>query len=777
MFSALKKLVGSEPGPPKEKNIPAGLQSMNQSLQRRYAKGVQYNMKIVIRGDRNTGKSTLWQRLQGQKFVEEYIPTQEIKVTSIHWSYKTTDDVVKVEVWDVVDKGQKYPLPEGVGKGKKKGDNLKLENEPQEQSDNEVALDAEFLDVYKNCNGVVMMFDITKQWTYNYILRELPKVPHHVPVCVLGNHRDMGDHRIILPDDIRDFIAGLNRPRGSSYIHYAESSMKNGFGLKYLHRFFNIPFLQLQRETLLRQLETNQLDIDATLEELCVQQETEDQNYEIFLDMTDSRGKGYSSPGRANGQSPSSGSQSPVVPPSRDSADSSPGIPQSPVPTQVQQSPPSSSTSSLPEPSSAAASPPPPPDLQAPEQTTPFPSLSTAPPTPTAAPPLKRGIISRLFGSSPVPEPPAAKPEPPAPVCPEKVQSVDDFVPDDGLDRSFLEESIPPKARVAPPPSASAPVDSDSDGEGQGGNPMVAEFQDDLDLDDVEAAPLPPPSVSIPSKDLPLSSDEDELQPKVTVAQDEDLESEPQNPIEDLDSLSLHSQSKAPEAVLTTHTEQIKMDAQAPEPTALVPTSVPAQPIKQSKRREAKEAIAQAESSDTDGDAPVAKQLLSYVMDDPDFESEESDTQKAVKESFPVRNDLSDLSDEDIIPEKMPEPMKPTVLSFKSKNENDLFGLGFENKAATNKESSDEQDVKETKPSTKEKKKKKKKNKEEEDKASKKKHKHKKKEKDEAGTGDEKEKEKRKKKSRKSGDLDDLESFLAGGAEAAKRDEGDYEEL
>lgn len=36
------------------------------------------------------------------------------------------------------------------------------------------------------------------------------------------------------------------RPMGSSYIHYAESSMKNGFGLKYLHKFFNIPFLQLQ---------------------------------------------------------------------------------------------------------------------------------------------------------------------------------------------------------------------------------------------------------------------------------------------------------------------------------------------------------------------------------------------------------------------------------------------------------------------------------------------------------------------------------------------------
>lgn len=127
MFSALKKLVGSDQAAVRDKNIPAGLQSMNQALQRRFAKGVQYNMKIVIRGDRNTGKTTLWHRLQGKKFIEEYIPTQEIQVTSIHWNYKTTDDIVKVEVWDVVDKG----------KCKKRGDGLKLENDPQEVSHHE----------------------------------------------------------------------------------------------------------------------------------------------------------------------------------------------------------------------------------------------------------------------------------------------------------------------------------------------------------------------------------------------------------------------------------------------------------------------------------------------------------------------------------------------------------------------------------------------------------------------------------------------------------------
>lgn len=41
-------------------------------------------------------------------------------------------------------------------------------------------------------------------------------------------------------------LSAWHRPPGSSYFRYAESSMKNSFGLKYLHKFFNIPFLQLQ---------------------------------------------------------------------------------------------------------------------------------------------------------------------------------------------------------------------------------------------------------------------------------------------------------------------------------------------------------------------------------------------------------------------------------------------------------------------------------------------------------------------------------------------------
>ncbi|KAI5613342.1 rab-like protein 6 isoform X2, partial [Silurus asotus] len=746
MFSALKKLVGSEtPIQQREKNIPAGLQSMNQSLQRRFAKGVQYNMKIVIRGDRNTGKSTLWQRLQGGKFQEEYIPTQEIQVTSIHWNYKTTDDVVKVEVWDVVDKGR----------GKKRGDTLKLENDPQE-AENEMALDAEFLDVYKNCNGVIMMFDITKQWTYNYILRELPRVPTHVPVCVLGNHRDMGEHRVILPDDIRDFISSLNRPLGSSYIHYAESSMKNGFGLKYLHRFFNIPFLQLQRETLLRQLETNQLDIDATLEELTVQQETEDQNYEIFLEMMEARAKGYRSPGDANGQSPSSGSQSPVVPAGASSTgSSSPGTPQQPpIIGQNPQLPPTLPSV----------------DAQIPV-TLPPASASVSSPSP-AQQPQKRSFISRLFGATSTSEMPTAvqEVEPAAPGAPSTVQSVDDFIPDERLDKSFLDDSVPSSTKPSMSTQAQpATADSDSDGEGRGGNPMVAGFQDDLDPDD--AAPMQLLRSSVPSKDLniTLSSDDEEDAVKPVVALDEDLDLQ----LDDLSSLTLEDK---PKPVPSVQPQLITEPSILTPIPALVPHTLHSHPPP--KRGKAKATPpAQGNSSDTDPEAPVAQQMLSFVMDDPDFESEDEQEKKEKKDDFSVRSDLPDLSDEELVPA---EPSKSGGRSFKHKNDTDLFGLGFEEKGVKSKESSDEQDgnirvflavfVKLQHPHSPP---------QDEEKTSKKK-KHKKKEREEPeGDGDEKEKEKKKKKSRskKAGDLDDLEAFLAGGESAEKREEADYEAL
>jgi len=47
--------------------------------------------------------------------------------------------------------------------------------------------------------------------TYDYVERELPKIPDSIPVLVLANHRDMGHHRTITDDQVRTHIEHLDR--------------------------------------------------------------------------------------------------------------------------------------------------------------------------------------------------------------------------------------------------------------------------------------------------------------------------------------------------------------------------------------------------------------------------------------------------------------------------------------------------------------------------------------------------------------------------------------
>lgn len=126
-------------------------------------------MKIIIKGDRNVGKSCLLERLQGRSFIEAYKPSDEITVASIQWAFKATEDVVKVEVWDVVDRGKARQRPSGL----KMSTTAPIAETP--------ALDAEFLDVYKGTHGVILMLDITKNWTFEYVCKELPKIPSDIP--------------------------------------------------------------------------------------------------------------------------------------------------------------------------------------------------------------------------------------------------------------------------------------------------------------------------------------------------------------------------------------------------------------------------------------------------------------------------------------------------------------------------------------------------------------------------------------------------------------------
>ncbi|ETN65412.1 hypothetical protein AND_002828 [Anopheles darlingi] len=281
MFSVFKKLAAKNEAPPSV-SIPESVgQTMSDSLKKRFSRGVQYNMKVVIKGDRNVGKSCLLERLQGRAFIEQYTPTEQIQVASIQWSFKATDDVVKVEVWDVVDRG----------KSKQKSTNLKLTTAGGGEGEPEIpVLDAEFLDVYKGTHCVVMVMDITKAWTFDYVCRELPKVPSDIPVLLLGNHCDMGHHRVITPDQVHGFVETAASERRAELI-YGDSSMRNGFGLRLLHKFFGIPFLYLQKSALEATLRKNAQDLDICRLEIDEYQKSDDSDYGRFLEQLISKKK------------------------------------------------------------------------------------------------------------------------------------------------------------------------------------------------------------------------------------------------------------------------------------------------------------------------------------------------------------------------------------------------------------------------------------------------------------------------------------------------------
>lgn len=432
MFSAIKKWAkgGNEDS---KLSTPMGVRAMGQALQRKFARGIQYNLKIVIKGDRNTGKTCLFQRLQGKPFNEQYIPTNEIQVASIHWNYRTTDDVVKVEVWDVVDKG----------KSKKSQNSLKLENDTKAEGEKDgTVLDAEFVDVYKGAHGVLMTMDITKPWTFKYIERELPKVPPHIPVLVLANHRDMGEHRLVPKDEVVAFIQHLERPDRSPPVHYAETSMKNGFGLKYIHKFLNLPFLLLQRETLLKQLQVNAEDMESTLEELQIHKETEEQDYEKFVNLLEKR--------RRDHEAKKAAATAATVGEGEGQQNSS-----STTPSDVDRAAKSRNGSSTNDLSSH-----------------------------------KERPVRRTPSATVVPQNGLS----------DSTTNIDEFVPEDELDAGFLDEEAssrskkrankPAAKKQTVPDKVELSVSEDSDSDSDGRNPMVAGFAEDIDSQDEPTTPV-----------------------------------------------------------------------------------------------------------------------------------------------------------------------------------------------------------------------------------------------------------------------------------------------
>jgi GTPase SAR1 family protein len=241
--------------------------------------GINYNLRVVIRGDREVGKSTLLKRLEGGEFNEKHLPTPQIQTAHINWNYKTTNEVVMVEVWDVVDSGiasasnSSAAQPAATTTAVRKGSQI-----PNPVSSTSVTpiLDANFVDVYQNSHAVILLVDPTREWTLDYVKKELPKIPKHLDILILVNFRDVPtSQRVLTESHMEHFM----RTQPES-VKYLECSLKNGFGLRHFYNFLNVPFLKLKSSVLQQQLKQTRAELQAAEQEVQLLLE---QDYDSYL--------------------------------------------------------------------------------------------------------------------------------------------------------------------------------------------------------------------------------------------------------------------------------------------------------------------------------------------------------------------------------------------------------------------------------------------------------------------------------------------------------------
>jgi GTPase SAR1 family protein len=248
--------VGSSGGPK--------IWTMPPEMQREFQKGVKYNMKVVLRGMRGTGKSSLLARLHGHAFPEKYVASPEISAATIRYQGADVPDDhgTKVEMWDVVDVGIAPP-------GKSSATHLCP------------LADATTIDVYRGCHCVIFLVDPMRKETLDYVYTEARNVPATASILVALNFTDRPKPYAVSEYDVDALCRKLPRATTpmivlasqgnepdtslSAAATWVSISARTSHGISVLKSFFEIPVsfvhlatLETQMKTIYQKIEVHQ---------------------------------------------------------------------------------------------------------------------------------------------------------------------------------------------------------------------------------------------------------------------------------------------------------------------------------------------------------------------------------------------------------------------------------------------------------------------------------------------------------------------------------------
>ena len=242
-----------------------GIVRMNNIVKRRFQSGVDYNMKVIIRGDRATGKSNLFRRLQGMHFQSEHIITPEIAVGTLNWQSHSESNgeggdvggIVKVDVWDIVDRAPVFE------------DQWKLEKDQSNR--NKIGpLDASSIDIYRDSHAVIFMVNPFSRDSLDYVEGLIASIPAHIIILIILNFSDLlGKDSSRIKVTFEDISHLLEKFRSNERNIYAlKTSLLTGQGLDLVTEFLFLPFYRVQQESLMMKHHLLQLEFERHEQQL-----------------------------------------------------------------------------------------------------------------------------------------------------------------------------------------------------------------------------------------------------------------------------------------------------------------------------------------------------------------------------------------------------------------------------------------------------------------------------------------------------------------------------
>jgi hypothetical protein len=216
-------------------------------------------LKLVIIGDRSTGKSLLYSRLTGKPVTDLNIgapPTPstghdlvgEIQTSEVPWSSMADPSLsAKVAIWDIVEgSGKAIEMPNAAALASPDGGKF-------------ARLTTDVIDPYSpKPSIVVFVVDRNRRVTLDYALKEAAKVPRGTAIAVLVNFRDVEKGKAVTVDETREkFMEVLSKTYSDGQqtvtngvpslypeplLAVISTSLATNYGLRSLHAFLATPY-------------------------------------------------------------------------------------------------------------------------------------------------------------------------------------------------------------------------------------------------------------------------------------------------------------------------------------------------------------------------------------------------------------------------------------------------------------------------------------------------------------------------------------------------------